>query len=154
MFFSPKNKCKYGSIYNSITVCMHDKIKIHTRINMAILMNIIFFLYVSVRVWMCTSVRASQYITTFVTFHVRFYDWLICIIIRYLSCPHHVSKFSNVLTAYVTAYDSFCAEKNLFIIELVYVSLMSNPCKWTPKCFNCKQGNIYAFLYHMKNTFL
>ena len=29
----------------------------------------------------------------------------------------------------------------------MYVSLMSNPCKWTPKCFNCKPVNIYAFLY-------
>ena len=26
--------------------------------------------------------------------------------------------------------------------------------KITPKCFNCKPVNIYAFLYHMKNTFL
>ena len=58
-----------------------------------------------------TSVRASQYITTFVTFHVWFYDWLISIIIRYLSCPHHVNKFYTVLTAYVVWYDSFCALK-------------------------------------------
>ena len=49
------------------------------------------------------------HITTFVTFHVWFYDWLISIIIRYLSCPHHVNKFSTVLTAYVIWYDSFCA---------------------------------------------
>ena len=112
----------------------------------------IFLSYMSVCLWMCTSVRASQYITTFVTFHVGFYDWFISIIIRYLSCPHHVNKFSNVCTAYVIWYDWFCALKKSFIIELVYVSLMSTPCKWTPKCFNCKQVNIYAFLYHMKKN--
>ena len=95
-------------------------------------------------VWMCTSVRVSQYITTFVTFLVWFYDWLISIIIGYLSCPHHVNKFSTVLPAYVIWYDSFCILKNS------YVSLMSNPCKWTPQCFNSKMVNIYAFLYHIK----
>ena len=100
--------------------------------------------YMSVCVSVCTSVRASHYITTFVTFHVWFYDWLISIIIRYLSCPHHLNKFSNVLTAYVIWYDSFVLKKS-FIIELVYLSLMSNPCKWTHKCVNCKPVNIYAF---------
>ena len=29
VFFFDKNKCKYGIIYSSITVCMQDKIHIH-----------------------------------------------------------------------------------------------------------------------------
>ena len=33
--------------------------------------------------------------------------------------------------------------------ESVYVSLVSYPCKWTPKCFNCKQVNIYAFFIYL-----
>ena len=44
------------------------------------------------------------------------------IIIVYLSCSPHVNKFSTVLTAYVIWYNLFCAIKNVFIIELEYVS--------------------------------
>ena len=100
-----------------------------TTINMTIIINILFFLCVGLRVDVYVSTNI-KYITTFVTFHIWFYDWLISIIIDYLSCLHHVNKFYTVLTEYAIWYHSFNAL--IYIIELVYVSLMSKPCIWTP----------------------
>ena len=124
-----------------------------TTINMAIIIYIMF-LYVRVWVWIWTSGRASQYITTFVTLHVWFYNWLISIIIGYLSCPHHANKFSTVLTAYVIWYHSFCALK-FFKSELTYVSLMPIPCKCVMNSlmFQLQTGQYLCVFISYKNTF-
>ena len=122
-----------------------------TTINMTIFIYILFFL--------CMGLRVDVHVSTSITvhynicYHASIYDFMI------INFHHHWislmstswNKFYTVLCHLVRFMLCIKITQSLsFIIEFVYVSLMSKPCKWTPKCFNC---NLCVFKFY-KNTFL
>ena len=117
------------------------------------LILIIIYIYF----FLCMGLRVDVYVSTSITLHYHI-CFLPCMILWLINFHHHWisllstpwSKFSTVLPAYVHTikYIFYCficichliwfifcfkIKASLsFLIELVYVSLMSKPCKWTP----------------------
>ena len=87
----------------------------------------------------CVGLCEDVYVSTSITVHFHI-CYLPCMILWLMNFHHHWislmstpwNKFSNVLTAYVIWYDSFCALKKFiynWISKCNYVSLMSKPWK-------------------------
>ena len=113
----------------------------------------------------CMFVRQYEYHSTLQHLLPPMYDFMIGLMrkktfsfsinITYLSCSHHVNKLSTVLTAYMP-YDMihFVLYKNVFIIELVYVSLMSNPYVMNTCMFQLQIGQHLCVFISYKKMFL